>query len=189
MVAKAESVGSEGGVKVVEFYKDYSPPFNACKAVRRLLEYVPEKYLKGLRVVTLTNSQGTRSMRKGRTRWRGQRVRRAACNGFYGAGQLTLIIDNIFRGGPNYELRLLPFVGTFLIGEVLYHEIGHHIHRTHRPDRRDKEFLADEWGDKLLRSYLDKRYWYVKPLAVPYMLLIRPLLTWLQGRGEKKGDG
>ena len=185
MVAKAESGRLSDGVEVVEYYKDYSPPFDAVKPVRRLLEHLPEKYLKGLYSVTLTNSQSTRYLRKGHTRSRKKKVRFADCRGLYGGGQITLIVDKIFLDYPEYFLRL-SLVRTMLLGEVLYHEIGHHIHRTQKPDRRDREFIADEWMDKLMRSFMRKRYWYLKVLAAPCRFLSRVLWPPRKRRGEKK---
>jgi hypothetical protein len=183
MVAKVESEELAPGVEVVEYYKDYSPPFDAVKPVRRLLEHLPGKYLKGLYGVTLTNSQSTRHLRKGYTRSRKKKVRFADCLGLYGGGRITLIVDKIFRDYPDYFLRL-PFVRTMLLGEVLYHEIGHHIHRTQKPDRRDLEFVADEWRDKLMRSFMWERYWYLRGMAAPCRFLSRVLWPPRERRGK-----
>ncbi len=168
-------------VNVVEHYRDYSPPFDAREPVRQLLSYVPDKYLAGLHSVTLTNSHSTRLLRRGKTRSRKRKVRLSDCRGLYRAGQVVLIVDQIFLGYPNYFLHLSYF-RTYLLGEVLYHEIGHHIHRTRKHDRRDQEFVADEWGDKLLRSFMSKRYWYISFAAVPYQLLFHPIVARLHGK-------
>ena len=174
MVAKAESGRLSDGVEVVEYYKGYSPPFDAVGPVRRLLAHLPEEHLNRLYGVTLTNSQSTRYMRKGHTRSRKKKVRFVNCRGLYGGGRIILIIDNIYRGYPDFYLRI-PLLRTALLGEVLYHEIGHHIHGARKTDRRDSEFVADEWGDKLTRSFMRKRYWYLRVLAAPCRLLARAL--------------
>jgi hypothetical protein len=44
---------------------------------------------------------------------------------------------------------------------VLFHEIGHHVHATVRPEFREKEDIADDWGKKLTGNYIFNRYWYV----------------------------
>src|ERR687894_363366 len=129
-------------IKVVEYYRNYSPPFDASKPVRRLLCHVPDRYLTGLHSVTLTNSLSTRSLRRGKVRSRNRKVRFADCRGLYRAGQVVLLVDNIFSDYPKFLLRF-PFFRSFLIGEVLYHEVGHHIHRTKKREYRDKEFVAD----------------------------------------------
>jgi hypothetical protein len=175
-------------IKVGEYYRNYSPPFDASKPVRRLLHYIPDKYLVGLHSITLTNSQSTRMLRRGGVRSQNRKVRFADCRGLYRAGQVVLLIDKIFLDYPTFFLRL-PFFRTYLIGEVLYHEVGHHIHRTKKREHRDEEFVADEWRDKLLRSFMSKRYWYFSVIAVPYRLLIRPIVSWFQRRDKAKKSG
>jgi hypothetical protein len=173
----SESANLVGEVKVVEYYRDYSPPFDASRAVRLLLRHVPAKHLAGVRSVTLTNSRGTRLVRRGKVRWQNRKVKKADCFGFYRAGHLTLLVDQILAGCPRY-LLLLRVVPTYAIGEVLYHEIGHHIHRTQRRDLRDKEFVADEWGKKLLGAFIRKRYWYLSPVAAAYRLFVQLFEGW-----------
>jgi len=85
-------------------------------------------------------------------------------------------MDQILQGCPEVFL-LFPPLKTFLIGEVLYHEIGHHIHRIEEPGyRADKEAVADEWKEKLMRAFLRQRYWYLASLARLCAPLIRPIL-------------
>jgi len=175
-------------VKVAEYYRNYSPPFDASKSVRELLRHVPEKYLLGLHGVTLTNSQSTRLLRRGKIRSQKRKVNLTDCRGLYRAGQVTLLVDKIFPSESNLLLRLSIF-RTFFIGEVLYHEIGHHIHLTKKRERRDEEFVADEWKDKLLRSYLSNRYWYLSVVAVPYQLLMQPIVRWFHRRGKDSKVG
>ena len=50
---------------------------------------------------------------------------------------------------------------TVCFSKVLFHEIGHHIHATVRPEFREKEDIADDWGKKLTGNYLLKRYWFI----------------------------
>ena len=80
--------------------------------------------------------------------------------GLYGSGNIVLVVDQMFADCPELFL-LLPPVKTYLIARTLYHEIGHHIHRLKQPGyRADKETVADEWRDKLLRDFAKRRYWY-----------------------------
>jgi hypothetical protein len=44
---------------------------------------------------------------------------------------------------------------------VLFHEIGHHVHARVRPEFREKEDVADDWGKKLLRNYVHEQYSYI----------------------------
>lgn len=43
----------------------------------------------------------------------------------------------------------IPLLREISIGEVLYHELGHHIHACARPEHREKEDVADDWGRKM----------------------------------------
>ena len=164
-------------VKIEEQYFDYTSPVRVHESLRLLLRYVPEEHLNGLHTITLTNSESLRSVR-GKITSEKQRFRPADCQGLYGKGRIFLNIDLIFSQDPELFLLFPPFK-TFLIGEVLYHEIGHHIHRLEEPGyRSDKEVVADEWKDKLLELFLKQRYWY---LAWPVRLL-SPLLRLIVAR-------
>jgi hypothetical protein len=55
-----------------------------------------------------------------------------------------------------------------VLGEVLFHEIGHHIHYTQAPEFREREDVAEDWKKRLSKIYFRKRYWYFLPIA--YML-------------------
>lgn len=44
---------------------------------------------------------------------------------------------------------------------VLFHEIGHHVHTTIRPEFSEKEDVADDWGKKLMKNYMLKHCWYI----------------------------
>jgi len=80
-------------------------------------------------------------------------------------------------------MLLVPPFKTFVIGEVLYHEIGHHIHRLDEPGyRANKELVADEWRDKLLPIFLRRRYWYLAWTARLFRPLIRPITTRLKDK-------
>ena len=64
-----------------------------------------------------------------------------------------------------------------LFGQILFHEIGHHIHRTIRPEHKEKEDVADSWAGKLNVNFVRKNYWYAVPFitvaAKTYQLLRR----------------
>jgi hypothetical protein len=47
-----------------------------------------------------------------------------------------------------------------VLGEVLFHEIGHHIHYTQAPEFREREDVAEDWKKRLSKIYFRKRYWY-----------------------------
>jgi hypothetical protein len=51
------------------------------------------------------------------------------------------------------------------VAQTLYHEIGHHIHYTIRPEYKEKEDVADRWSKKLTAKFLRRKYWYIIPIA------------------------
>ena len=55
---------------------------------------------------------------------------------------------------------------------MLFHEIGHHIHRTIRPEYREKEDVADVWKVRLQRNYHKQRFGWVRIVA----RFIKPLM-------------
>jgi hypothetical protein len=158
-------------VKIVEDYYNYYPPVHVYGSLELLLRYVPEEHLRGLRQIILTNSEQLQGQMKGKITSEKQRIRPSDCRGLYGVGHIRLIMDRIFDPYPEIFL-LVPVIKTYAIGEILYHEIGHHIHQMEEPGFRDrKEEVADEWGDKLMRIFLRRRYWYLGGFRV----VLRPL--------------
>ena len=90
-------------------------------------------------------------------------------------------MDRIFDPYPEIFL-LVPVIKTYAIGEILYHEIGHHIHQMEEPGFRDRrEEVADEWGDKLMRIFLRRRYWYLGGFRVVFRPLL-PLISRIQAK-------
>jgi hypothetical protein len=53
--------------------------------------------------------------------------------------------------------------------EVLFHEIGHHIHATVQPEHREREDVADVWKLRLLRNYFRQR----RPILRKVFLIVR----------------
>lgn len=151
-------------VKIVAQYHNYSPPVDVYRSVRLLLKYVPAEHLARLRLIVLTNSEEVGTQIRGKIFSDKDRVRPADCAGLYSEGRVLLLVDRILAPYPEALLLVPPFK-TFVIAEVLYHEIGHHIHRLQQPGyRTDKETVADEWREKLLHKFLTQRYWYLAKL-------------------------
>jgi hypothetical protein len=173
-------------VKIVAQYRDYAPPVEIYRCLRILLQNVPKEHLAGLYKITLTNSECLRESYQGKLQLGKRRIRPADCRGLYQRGHILLLVDQIFMDCSELFL-LFPPIKTYLLGEVLYHEIGHHIHRLQEPGyRADKEAFADEWKDKLLRSFISKRYWYFSVVSIPYQHLIHPIVAWFRKRNKRK---
>jgi hypothetical protein len=167
-------------VKIREQYLDYKPPVILYRSLELLLRYVPDEHLADLRVITLTNSAALLKSWRGKLTSEKRRVRPADCRGLYGQGNIVLVVDQMFRDCPEL-LLLFPPLKTYLIARTLYHEIGHHVHKLDQPGyRAEKEKVADEWRDKLLRDFVRQRWWY-------FGLLVRGLFKLfpsLRGRAE-----
>jgi hypothetical protein len=58
-------------------------------------------------------------------------------------------------------------------GAVLFHEVGHHIHRTIRPEHKEKEDVADLWAKRLIGNFIRKKYWYALPVLIPALKVYR----------------
>lgn len=158
--------------EIVESYRDFVPPPFVRGIVETLLGDVPEQYLAGLKTIVLANKAGLSRDQKRQKVWsRNHRIRLAEALGPY-CGEtrsspeaVWLYVDNVFLRFPGWFSRL-PMVRHVLVGEVLYHEIGHHIHRVHRPSYEGRENVAEEWSRRLTLSFIRRRYWYIWPALV-----------------------
>lgn len=166
---------------IVESYRDFEPPPEFKKSVETLLRYVPRKYLVGLKTIVLTNRAGlTRNQRRQKSWSRNRKVRLADALGSYSRAcksspaTVWLYVDNISKSEPKWWRRtpILRFLST---GEVLYHEIGHHIHTEHRPVYGGRENVAEDWSRRLWRHFLRTRYWYLTPLLYVLALVLKPI--------------
>jgi hypothetical protein len=164
-------------VGINEAYSGYEPRIDVAKVVRRLLAQVPQQYLRGLDCVVLTNlSAQPRRRRLGKTTSRGRRVSQSRVLGLYHGkwqGQppwIELYVDKILGRWPKWVLWI-PFFRDFVIGQVFYHELGHHVHLSIRPEYREKEDVADRWAKKFIGNFLRREYWYLIPLSKVRKLL------------------
>jgi hypothetical protein len=162
-------------------FSDYEPPFDARPIVRRMLDSVPEKYLLGLNEVVLTNTKSlSRTRRRSVTKSRKRKAKIAEAMGLYHPewqgkpAWIEIFIDNTLKGWERGLWLKMPLIREFVIGDVLFHEIGHHIHFVIRPEFREKEDVADVWKVKLQRNYNRQRsHWlwrlfkFVHPLIAP----------------------
>jgi hypothetical protein len=162
-----------------EAYRGYSPPVDASSIVNRLLRTVPEKYLRGLDCVVLTNAIAlSRKQRVGKIWSRRRRVDKSRVRGLYHHASrnslpyVELRVDKIIASSEKWALRI-PIFRDIIFGYVLFHELGHHIHSTIRPEYTEKENVADVWAAKLNLNFMRETYWYGAPLFKTYYLLTR----------------
>jgi hypothetical protein len=156
-------------VEIVESYKDWRPPINAPRAVAAALSSLPSEHLVGLRHIILTNASGlNRTRRRKKTKHRAQTRKSMEALGFYRQawqGQpasIELLVDNIVAQCPR-AMKLSPIRNAFF-ADILFHEIGHHIHLTRTKQFREREDVADDWARRLGELYLRKRRWYLLPV-------------------------
>ena len=74
---------NETGPQIVVAFQNYSPPFNAEKAIRCMLRIVPPNYLWGLHSIVLTNVQALSRKDRDRRTWGRQRVTLGNVCGYY----------------------------------------------------------------------------------------------------------
>jgi hypothetical protein len=162
--------GSRHEITIREFYNDFIPPGYVLRLVTRLISTVPAEHTVGFDCVILTNQSGApRRDRLGKVTSRSRRLPQRGVLGRYHhtrsnrAAWIELYVDNIITGIAAHPW--VPVGRTACFASVLFHEIGHHVHATVRPEFRQKEDVADDWSGKLMANYFFTRYWYVpKPL-------------------------
>jgi hypothetical protein len=174
--------GTKAGCPTVQtFFSDYEPPFDAAPIVQRMLDSVPKKYLIGLQEVVLTNASGL-PKKLGVTvlKSRRRKVRLDKTAGLYHAAfsgkpaWIEIFVDNTLRGWESSWWLRIPLLREGKIADVLFHEIGHHIHFTCRPEYREKEDVADVWKVRLQDNYNRQRFrwmrrfgWLIRSLFGP----------------------
>jgi hypothetical protein len=83
-------------------------------------------------------------------------------------------VDNIVAIDRGKRFFIVTqFLRDHRFGDVLFHEIGHHIHATIKPEHREKEDVADVWGKKLRTNFAREKYWYLIRVAKPLAWSIR----------------
>ena len=159
--------------KVVEHYRDWTPPAAVRASVDRLLASTPDRYLIGLGAVVLTNSGAlTGNRRRGKTRSRRRKVALRECRGLYHQahqGQpasIEVFVDNCVNRLPS-RLRGISFLLDLELGSTLFHELGHHLHATQAREYAEAEDVADRWSRELLRPYIRRRYWWLRGVLLP----------------------
>jgi hypothetical protein len=152
----AEEVQS--GPRIILAFQNYAPPFDAEKAIRRMLQIVPSKYLWGLHAVVLTNV-GALSHKQRQQKGLGRRrVPLKQSLGYYTRAwkgqpaRITLLIDNLERQWGRPWLRF-GLIRDMTVAELLFHELGHHIHRLHIPEYEGPENVVEKWSDKFSENF------------------------------------
>lgn len=160
-----------GSITIKEVYSRWLSPIDVSKAVKRLIQGLPSRYLVGLKTIVVTDAAGlNHEGRRAKTWTRGKKIAIHECQGLYHqafGGEpawIEMFADNIVKSWPLWLLKV-PFIADLALSEALFHEIGHHLHRTQAPEFREREDVADHWQKRLSRIFFRKRYWYLMPVA------------------------
>jgi hypothetical protein len=172
---------------IVESYRDFEPPANFRRLIETLLLCVPPEHLIGLKTVVLTNRSGlTRDKRRQKVWSRNRKILLSDASGSYSRATKSspatvwLYVDNIARNTGS-TLRV-PFFRYMMPADVLYHEIGHHIHTVHKPIHEEREDVAQDWSRKLYAHFVRKHYWYLYPFLYIAARLVSPIAKRLKRR-------
>ena len=178
--ASSKGLSGSGGTSlsqpnIVVNFSGYTPPYNVARAASRVIATIPPKFLVGLGAVVLTNSDCLSHDRRNRVnkpRSRKGKSRRLA--GLYhqawqgDAAWVEIFLDTTLSAGDKEKwIFKVPLFRDIFLSRVLFHEIGHHIHYTVRPEFREKEAVADSWRDRLQKNY--KRYPYPVRIFIKYV--------------------
>ena len=168
--------------RVVASFSGYHPPFDPVPMIERMLASVPAKHLKGLDEIVLTNSSGlSRKRRRSVTKARKHKVRIVQTGGLYhpawngNRAWIEIFVDNTLKNWEQGWWLKLRFMRESLLGDILFYEIGHHIHATVQPEFREGEDVADGWKLRLTRQYNRFRH----PWLVAFLFPFQPLVNML----------
>src|SRR5262249_16642886 len=98
--------------------------------------------------------------------------------------EIELNIDMITATCPNW-VQKIPILREGLVGRVLFHEIGHHIHHAVKRDPRPKETVAEEWFRLLWRRYILRRLRYLRPERPPVRWLLTGVARYFKTRANQ----
>jgi hypothetical protein len=177
------------GPQVIVNFSGYEPPFDVSSTVQHLLDSVPKKYLAGLSAVVLTDTGAlSRKRRNSTVKARQRKMRLNAAAGLYHAtakgnpAWIEIFVDNTVRGWEKTLWLHVPYFRESKLADVLFHEIGHHIHCTVAPEHREKEDVADVWKVRLQRNYHKQRFGWIRIV----FRIIQPVLgSFLERQREK----
>jgi hypothetical protein len=175
--------------QLIVTFSDYEPPFDVASTTQRILDSVPQQYLRELFAVVLTNASGLpRKRRNSTVKARQRKVRLSAARGQYhpaakgNRAWIEIFVDNTLREWEKGWWFRVPFLRESTLSDVLFHEIGHHIHFAIRPEYLHKEDVADVWKVRLQRNYNQQRFSWLRIVS----RLVQPLFGQYLERQRRK---
>lgn len=140
-----------------------------------LLKYIPVKYLKGIESIYYIDiNYYNKYLGKF---YKDDNLYNKKTLGLYfplkeNKARLIILLDNLIE---QYSSRLMEifFFRTLFISKPLFHEIGHHMHRTIITDNRDKEIVANLYEIELRNIFFHKRYLFLEICLYPFFLFYK----------------
>lgn len=130
-----------------------------------MLDSVPRNYLAGLGTVVLSTASGLSAKRRNTSvKRRKRKVMLVGASGAYhpayrgSPAWIEIFVDNTLRGWETGWWLRVPYIREGRLSDVLFHEVGHHVHHTVRPEHRENEDVADVWKVRLQRNYNRQRF-------------------------------
>ncbi len=156
--------------EIRQSFKSYQPPGGLIESMEKLLSILRADETNAIDAIVLTDAE---SIGKGRTRRvRGRKYAQRDCLGFYHpAGRHNTA-----------SAQAWPLVREILLGHTLYHEVGHHLQRTHH--EAGGETPAERWAKRLSRRFVEEHYRWLLLLARPIVSMYR--LARRVGRGVRR---
>jgi hypothetical protein len=161
-------------ISIVEDYADYTPPAWVRPTVERLLASLSTAHLNGLSAIVLSDG-ATATERKVRV---ARRNRHGIFIGRYhhawkqDSAWIEIVVDRTIDRVPR-RYHGVQFIRDFVIGEVLFHEVGHHLHFAIGSAERGGEESAEDWAMRLAVVHFGKRYGHLRPIL--------PMIRWIAG--------
>jgi len=151
-------------IKIINKYKG-KMAVNFEKKILKLLKFVPKKDLIGINEIIITNKAYERKYHLAG----GLYIYKRDLN----RASIEICIDVIFRQFPKI-LFYFPFISTFLLANILYHEIGHHCERiTHNNKKKDSEEFADLYRKKIIHKAFKLWGYLIFPIFKIFKTLIK----------------
>lgn len=144
-------------------------------SVEALLSTVPMPALVGLRSVLLI---ADRDLSKSDSARHYPRSGKSLLGRYYDprthdGAWIEIYLDAVLRGlGP---LSHVALVREYHLGRVLFHELGHHVHRK-SSSRGDKEAFAEAWSREQRLRWFRARHWSKRHV----IRLLLPIVRWLR---------
>jgi hypothetical protein len=102
------------------------------------------------------------------------------------AAWIEVFVDEVLGAWQKGWWLKVPLWRDILVSSVLFHEMGHHIHATSRPEFRERETVAEEWRVRLSGRFFRSEYPWLVVLSYPVKAVRRLLRSMSRPRRSHK---